>query len=164
MSNRYLTYLGSDRWRQKSKSFRNVMLNRCCVLPFLKSNDAHHMTYKNLEHEIFLRDVVPLSKGVHNFVHGAARLIFLKHDNHFIRFFINWLLLRPSCLFWFVTLTLLNLLSLLSKVIGRKTIAIASIILAFLFGYMASVSIKYQPIYGALCFVFTNIYFVFEKK
>lgn len=162
MSNRYLAYLGSDKWRQKSKLFRNVMLNRCCVLPFLRSNDAHHMTYANLEHEIFLRDVVPLSNLIHDgIVHPIARLIFLKHDNHFIRFFINWLLLRPSCLFWFVTLTLLNLLS---KIIGRKTIAIASIILAFAFGYIASVNPKYQLTYGAICFVFTNIYFVFEKK
>ncbi len=162
MSNRYLAYLGSDKWRQKSKAFRNVMLNRCCVLPFLKSNDAHHMTYANLEHEIFLRDVVPLSNFIHDgIVHPIARLIFLKHDNHTIRFFINWLLLRPSCLFWFAVLTLLNLLS---KFIGRKNIAIASLMFAFTFGYIASVSLRYQLVYGALCFVFVNVYFVFEKK
>lgn len=157
--NRYIEYINSDKWKQKSRVFRGVMLNRCSVFPFLISNDAHHMTYRNLEHEIFLRDVVPLSKGVHSLVHKVARLGFLKHDNHFIRFILNWVLLRPSCLFWLVSLTLLNIAS---KIIGRKTVAIASLAFALIFGYVASV--KYQLFYGLLCFAFTNFYFVFENK
>ena len=159
--NQYLKYINSDTWRNKSKAFRNVMLNRCSVMPFLRSSDGHHMTYANLEHEIFLRDVVPLSKAVHGTVHNISIAFFLKHDNHFIRFFINWLLLRPSCLFWFVTLTVLNLAS---KFVGRKNIAIVSMASAFTFGYMAIVTTKYQLIYGFLCFVFANFYFVFTPN
>ena len=159
--NKYLAYLGSAKWRQKSKAFRNVMLNRCSVLPFLKSSDAHHMTYSNLEHEIFLRDVVPLSRGIHSTVHNICRVFFLKYDNHFIRFFVNWLLLRPLCLFWFATLTVLNLLS---KIVGHKPISIASMLFASVFGYLTIVSPKYQFINGLFCFITANLYIVFKKK
>ena len=159
--NKYIEYINSDKWHNKSKWFRNVMLNRCAVLPFLKSSDAHHMTYANLEYEIFLRDVVPLSRGVHSTVHNICRVFFLKHDNHSIRFFVNWFLLRPSCLFWFLVLTTLNLAS---KVVGHKPIAIASILFASVFGYLAIITTKHQLVFNLFCFIFMNLYFVFKKK
>jgi len=159
--NKYIKYINSEEWHNKSKWFRNIMLNRCAVLPFLKSSDAHHMTYTNLEHEIFLRDVVPLSRCVHSTVHNICRVLFLKHDNHFIRFFVNWLLLRPSCLFWFAVLTLLNLLS---KIIGRENLSITLLILTIIAGYLTVGNARYQVICGILTCIFAVTYIVFQKK
>jgi hypothetical protein len=68
-SNRYKTYIISDTWRSKSKKCRNLNRNRCVLFPWLRSNHAHHLHYRNLESELPVRDIVPLSKIAHNLVH-----------------------------------------------------------------------------------------------
>ena len=122
MTDLYHEYLDSAEWHQKSKFFRSVMLNRDCVFPFLPSQDAHHMTYRNLTEEIFLRDAVPLNKTFHlNYLHPFMRLWHKKRDIPFLRFWVNWLILRPSCAFWFVWLTAI---AIVTKTFGWKPVAI----------------------------------------
>ena len=155
--NKYHTYITSPEWRRKTAIFRHLMRDRCAVLPLLKSNDAHHMTYANLEHEIFLRDCVPLSKVVHlSIVHPVSRLFVYKHDIHFIRFFVNWLFLRPICLFWFLSFLAIGFLS---KLIGQKITLTILELLVLVFGYLALL----HPIYWVAVFVFVNFFVVFKK-
>ncbi len=42
-----------------------VTLGRCTVIPALKAHHNDHLTYRNLGHELPLRDVVPLNRYVH---------------------------------------------------------------------------------------------------
>lgn len=155
--NRYYTYIHSPEWRRKATVFRHLMRDRCAVLPLLKSNDAHHMTYANLEREIFLRDCVPLSKFIHlGIVHPISRLFLYKHDIHFVRFFVNWLFLRPICLFWFLSFLAIGFLS---KLIGQKTTLICLEVLILLAGYLA----LSRPIYWVAVFVFVNLFVVFKR-
>jgi len=65
----YSFYIRSPQWREKSSNFRTMTGGRCVLLPWLSADDAHHLTYKNLENEKYLRDCVPLSRIAHNWVH-----------------------------------------------------------------------------------------------
>ena len=68
-SPKYLNYIHSEEWREKSKRFRRATGDRCVLFPFLRSNHAHHLTYKNLESEQFVRDCVGLNAWSHDLVH-----------------------------------------------------------------------------------------------
>jgi len=68
-SPQYSFYIRSPQWREKASNFRTMTGGRCVLLPWLSANDAHHLTYKNLESEKYLRDCVPLSRTAHNWVH-----------------------------------------------------------------------------------------------
>ena len=153
--------MDSAEWHRKSRFFRNVLQNRDCVFPFLRSQDAHHMTYRNLKHEAFLRDAVPLNKTFHlKFLHPFMRLWHKKHDIPFIRFWVNWLILRPSCLFWFVFLTTI---AIVTKMVGWKPVAI-------MLGAIGTISmigtikpIKYAFLHWAITYVCLVGYSVINK-
>jgi hypothetical protein len=68
-SNEYNVYIVSETWRLKSKNCRDLNRNRCVLFPWLKSNHAHHLYYRNMKYELPIRDIVPLSKIAHNLVH-----------------------------------------------------------------------------------------------
>ncbi len=84
----YRSYIHSKEWRSKTKRFHSLLMHRDCLIPLLKANDIHHMTYHGLGKEIFIIDVVPVSKFTHFF---ADRLRWCMPFN---------MLLRASCLFW----------------------------------------------------------------
>lgn len=153
----YHAYLASPEWHRKASKIQRIMFKRCAVLPFLKSSDTHHMTYRNLEHEMFLRDCVPLSKFIHrDIVHPVSRLFHRKHDIKWIRFCFNWLLLRPSCLFWFIWL---GLTLLFIQILGRKIPLTVIEFLVLVFGYLAIAN----PIYWLACYVLGVSFFVFKE-
>lgn len=105
----YRYYIQSKEWRNKTKKFHTPLMHRDCLIPFLKANDIHHMTYHGLGKEIFIIDVVPLNKFTHFF---ADRLRWCMPFN---------MLLRASCLFWalvFIPLRVLHVLSKLVKAIA----------------------------------------------
>ena len=52
----------SPEWKKKSKHVQRMTSNHCILFPWIKSNHAHHLTYQNLEREMPVRDIVPLSK------------------------------------------------------------------------------------------------------
>ena len=67
--NQYLYYINSTEWKQKSRNIQKMTKNRCIVFPWLRSNHTHHLTYRNLKHEIAIRDCVPVSKFAHKILH-----------------------------------------------------------------------------------------------
>jgi hypothetical protein len=68
-SPKYSFYIRSPQWRKKASHFRTMTGGRCVLLPWLASTDAHHLTYRHLESEKYLRDCVPLSRNAHDWVH-----------------------------------------------------------------------------------------------
>lgn len=68
-SNEYLNYIKSAEWSIKSKACKASTGQRCTLLWWKKANDSHHLTYKNLKNEKNGRDIIPLSREAHNFVH-----------------------------------------------------------------------------------------------
>lgn len=97
-SNFYKSYIISPEWRVKSKACIMKTKNRCVLLPFMLARHTHHLTYKNLGKEMFIRDIVPLSKVAHKLVHFD---IFWKTP---LRPLVN-LYLRFICLIvWFYSL------------------------------------------------------------
>lgn len=95
MANEYLDYIMSPEWRKKSKHVQQMTSNHCILFPWLKSNHAHHLTYRNLKREIPVRDIVPLSKVAHSIIHWR---VFWKSP---LRPWINFLL-RLLMSFWAV--------------------------------------------------------------
>lgn len=45
-----------------------LSLGRDCVLPLLPAHHADHLHYRNLGHELPIRDIVPLHRKVHDVV------------------------------------------------------------------------------------------------
>ena len=86
----YSFYVRSPQWRKKASNFRTMTGGRCSLLPWLASTDAHHLTYKNLQNEIFLRDCVPLSRTAHAWVHNGFVGKWLWTDIKFRRRFMNF--------------------------------------------------------------------------
>ncbi len=68
-SPQYYAYITSDEWRDKCKKCHALTKHHCVVFPWLKSRNVHHMTYRNFQKEIPLRDTVPLSKFAHWIIH-----------------------------------------------------------------------------------------------
>lgn len=68
-SNLYKTYIISSVWREKSKYCQSLTRNHCILIPWLRSNHCHHLTYRNLQNEIPVRDTVALSKIAHGVIH-----------------------------------------------------------------------------------------------
>ena len=63
----YQHYIRSKKWRDKLPKFHSTLMHRDCLIPLLKANDIHHMTYTHLGKEAFIIDVVPLCKFTHFF-------------------------------------------------------------------------------------------------
>jgi hypothetical protein len=70
-SNQYLAYIYSAKWKNKSKGCQQLTKSHCIIFPWLRTNHAHHLTYRNLKNEIPVRDIVPLSKIAHSIVHWS---------------------------------------------------------------------------------------------
>jgi hypothetical protein len=68
-SPQYYIYINSPRWKEKSGRCQALTKKHCVVFPWAKSSHCHHMTYKNFQKEMPLRDTVPLSKTAHWIVH-----------------------------------------------------------------------------------------------
>lgn len=85
-SHEYLTYIHSPQWKIKSKQCQQLTLHHCVLFPWHKSNHAHHLTYHNLEYEMPVRDIVPLSDLAHEIAH-----LWLFWSTP-LRYGMNWLL------------------------------------------------------------------------
>jgi hypothetical protein len=68
-SKKHDDWKASPEWREMSRKFRNMSGNRCGVLPWLRANCSHHLTYDNLCEEKYIRDCIPLSNAVHHWIH-----------------------------------------------------------------------------------------------
>lgn len=65
LSPQYRRYMRSPKWRKKSDFAKWLTRRRCVVFPWLRATNSHHLTYRNLEHELPVRDIVPLSELAH---------------------------------------------------------------------------------------------------
>ena len=79
----YDRYMKSPQWRSRSEHAIEMWRGRCSVLPFLKANHAHHMTYRNFQHEIVWRDIIPVNKVVHSILHSP--LFWVDRKPHSLR-------------------------------------------------------------------------------
>mgnify|MGYP001791186419 CR=1 FL=1 len=68
-SPKYLNYIQSKKWREKSNKCLVSTKKHCVLFPWLKARHSHHLTYRNLGDEKLIRDIVPLSKTAHSIIH-----------------------------------------------------------------------------------------------
>ncbi len=94
-SPQYYQYINSSKWREKSRRCQSLTKKHCIIFPQVKSHHCHHLTYRNFQKEIPLRDTVPLCKFAHRIIHWW---IFWKTP---LRPGINFLL-RILMAFWVV--------------------------------------------------------------
>lgn len=72
----YQTYITSDKWYSKHRTWLAAVGNYCTMFPWVRLGNGyryviHHMNYKNLGDECLGRDVVPLCPFAHDYViHG----------------------------------------------------------------------------------------------
>lgn len=66
----YRQYIVSPLWRQHARRCFGLTHRRCCLLPWLRAVEAHHLHYRNFKQEWVLRDTVPLSALGHRIVHA----------------------------------------------------------------------------------------------
>lgn len=65
----YHAYIRSTPWYKRRREAFKLWKGRCALLPFLKAENYHHLTYDNLGHEYPIRDCIPLSRFAHWLVH-----------------------------------------------------------------------------------------------
>lgn len=65
----YRAYIHSPRWRAKASSAAKLWRGRCALMPWLPSQDYHHLSYENLGIERPWFDCLPLSRSAHKLVH-----------------------------------------------------------------------------------------------
>jgi hypothetical protein len=67
LSPKYRNYINSDQWRKgwRRGLTMRLLFGRDAICPLLKAHHADHLHYKNLTHELPLRDLVPLNKTMH---------------------------------------------------------------------------------------------------
>lgn len=70
-SPQYKRYIYSQEWRSRTANYRLRTGGRCVLLPWLVARDTHHLTYRNLENELYIRDCVPLSRTAHDWIHHS---------------------------------------------------------------------------------------------
>jgi hypothetical protein len=75
MSPEYRQYINSDRWADRSEWIRRCTLNRDGLIPLLKAHHTDHITYRNMGHELFLRDCVPLHSVTHWFITQLRKIL-----------------------------------------------------------------------------------------
>ncbi len=69
-SSEYREYIASPAWRQRARRCFALTHHRCCLLPWLRAVEAHHLHYRNFKREWALRDTVPLSALGHRIAHA----------------------------------------------------------------------------------------------
>ena len=91
-SSEYTKYIQGQEWK-KTSNFVIWLTGGYCVLhPWKKASHTHHMTYKNMKHELPIRDCVPLSKNAHAFIH-QDRFWNLNNDSQTpspLKVWVNW--------------------------------------------------------------------------
>lgn len=65
LSTTYREYMGSAGWRRRRRTCLAFTFDRDCVFPWWPATDVDHLYYKNLGHEIPIRDIVPLNHRTH---------------------------------------------------------------------------------------------------
>ena len=95
-SQQYIQYIRSKKWRDFCNYVHATTGHHCVLFPWLKSNHVHHLHYANLEKEVIVFDVVPLSRFAHSIIHFP-----ILWKNKKIRFYVN-ILLRVLYIFWFL--------------------------------------------------------------
>lgn len=68
----YYDYIRSSEWKDKGKSFKKKVGDRCQAFPWIKLHryNVHHCSYKNLGEEKWNLDCIVLSLIAHRFVHS----------------------------------------------------------------------------------------------
>lgn len=69
-SSEYREYIASPAWRQRARRCFALTHHRCCLLPWLRAVEAHHLHYRHFKREWPLRDTVPLSALGHRIAHA----------------------------------------------------------------------------------------------
>jgi len=82
-SRAYKSYILSSDWYARRRAVLKIWRNRCALFPWLKADECHHLTYRNLTREIPWRDCLPLSKAAHRLVHHPV--IWQSRKPHSIR-------------------------------------------------------------------------------
>ena len=72
MSPLYKEYIKSSEWRAKTANYQRRSGGRCVLLPWLFSNSSHHLSYRNLGHEEYIRDCIPISNVAHQWIHFSS--------------------------------------------------------------------------------------------
>lgn len=67
----YKRYICSPEWRNRTANYHLKTGGRCVLLPWKAARDTHHLTYRNLEGEAYIRDCVPLSRTAHDWIHHS---------------------------------------------------------------------------------------------
>lgn len=62
----YVNYKNSAEWRALSLRIKGYTGWRCSLKPWHRATDSHHLTYRNMGHELFVRDCIPLCRNCHN--------------------------------------------------------------------------------------------------
>jgi hypothetical protein len=101
LSPQYRAYIQSDRWRKgwRRQATLAMLLGQDCICPLLPATQADHLTYRNLEHELPLRDLVPLNRHTHQLVtmlRDVLRAVLGRKTGNFL---MAWFL-RGCVLFW----------------------------------------------------------------
>lgn len=91
-SKEYFEYINSRIWKDKSASFQSKTAGRCSLLPWLRANDSHHLTYDNFKNESFLRDCIPVSRFAHNLIHKSPIGSYFWNDIRWRRRWMNFFL------------------------------------------------------------------------
>ena len=77
--------MANPRWRMIRRLTFALTLGRDVLFPFLKAENADHLHYKNLGHELPLLDLVPLHKSTHFVVTWLRRWGFKVPVNFVLR-------------------------------------------------------------------------------
>lgn len=99
LSPQYRNYIRSDRWLKgwRRQLTLRLLLGGCVLLPFLRATQADHLTYKNLEHELPIRDLVPVHPASHaviGLIRDIARAVLgRKLGNAIVAWWLRFMLL-----------------------------------------------------------------------
>lgn len=129
-SNEYLTYIRSPQWYEKSAKTIEKTGKRCVMFPWLRATDTHHLTYKNLKSEIYIRDTVPLSRCAHDLIHDSALSLLIwqgpgKKGTAPLRVSFNYLLrlLAIALTLWTIAESIVRILIALVRITtGKKKV------------------------------------------
>lgn len=75
----YSEYLSSDYWKNKKQKYLRTMRLKECVICGDSKYILHHLSYKHMGFE-YLKELVPLCKKHHKFVHSEIRRRNLRLD------------------------------------------------------------------------------------
>lgn len=78
LSPEYRRYINSKEWRSKRPAIMALMFGQDTICPIFKAHDCDHLTYRNLGHELPLRDCVPLHRVTHRQIITPLRAILRK--------------------------------------------------------------------------------------